>query len=686
MRQAMQLPKIYPQQIILAGGLDVMTPPMQAKPGMLRACQNFECSIFGGYRRIAGYERFDGRSKPSDATYTILAATSITGGSVGDTLTGATSGATGKIIAITATYFVLTQTSLTFQAEDLNVGGPTIAVSSGAGVINGASTPALNATYKNLAADVYRALIGAVPGSGAILGVNWYNDVLYAFRNNVGGTAAALYKSTTGGWSAVALGREIAFTSGGTTEIAEGDVITGATSGAFATVTRVVKTSGTWAGGDAAGYFYFASQTGTFQAENLNVGVTLNLATIAGDSTAITLLPGGRYEFVNANFTGSTDTFRMYGCDGVNLAFEFDGDVFVRIRTGMATDTPSHIAFHLYHLFLSFYGSVQHSSPGFPYLWTPVTGASELSMGEDVTGFQVQPAGTTAAALAIFTKGRLSILYGTGSSDWALLPYRDQIGAYPYTMQTLAQTVFLDIQGLTDIRTVQEFGNFAHAVLTNSVKSVITDWRRTASASNLARDLSQYRIFFTNGYGLYVTMVGQKVIGITPVLFPDIVRCATSGYTSDGTEVSFFGSDEGYVYQMDKGTSFDGDAIEAYIYLHYNFVGGLRTLKRFWDITLEVSGSAYASFSLGYALGYGATTIIQPSDQTVVTNFASVYWDAFTWDAFTWDGVTLSPSLANMEGEAENVSLSVVSNSDEFEPFTLTGAVMHYSPRREIRV
>lgn len=669
----------------MAGGLDVQTPPFQMKPGLCRAAQNFECSIYGGYRRVAGYERFNGRAKPSDAIYTILNATLITGGAVGNTLTGATSGATGKIIALTSAYFVLTQTSGTFQAaENLNVGGPTIAVASAAGIIGGASTAKLNAQYKNLAADVYRALIAAVPGSGKVLGVNLYNDVVYAFRNNAGGTAAALYKSTAGGWSLVSLGRSLRFTTGNAV-VAEGATLTGATSGASAVVTRQVLESGTYAGSTAAGQFIFASVTGLFQnGENLQVG-GVTKAVASGADGAITLLPNGRFEFVNANFTGSTNTKRMYWCDGANRAHEFDGTVTVPINTGMTVDTPTHIAFHLYHLFLSFNASVQHSSPGFPYQWSPITGAAEFAMGDNVTGFSVQPAGTTAAALAIFTTGRLSILYGTGAASWQLLPYRDEIGAFAYTMQSLAQTVFLDKQGVTDLATTIAFGNFTYAVLSNQVKSMLAGWKTLATASSINRDLGQYRLFFSNNYALYICMIGRKVIGIMPILYADVVRCAVSGSMTDGTEASYFGSDNGMVFQMDKGTSFDGADIEAYIYLAYNFSRGARTIKRYRDGVLECSGSGYAEFNLGYTLGYGLTDVIQPADQVIVTNFSSVFWDSFTWDAFIWDGFTLGPSSFEIDGEAENISLAVKSIGDYFDPFTITGGELHYSPRREMR-
>jgi hypothetical protein len=75
--------------------------------------------------------------------------------------------------------------------------------------------------------------------------------------------------------------KSIVFTSGGTYEIRRGDIIIGALSTATMVVSFVRLTSGSWAGGDAVGIIMGAS-TGTFQAENVNVGANTNVATLAG--------------------------------------------------------------------------------------------------------------------------------------------------------------------------------------------------------------------------------------------------------------------------------------------------------------------------------------------------------------------------------------------------------------------
>lgn len=50
----------------LQGGLDLVTPPLAMPPGRMIAGENYEPHP-AGYRRIDGYERFDGRPAPSDA-------------------------------------------------------------------------------------------------------------------------------------------------------------------------------------------------------------------------------------------------------------------------------------------------------------------------------------------------------------------------------------------------------------------------------------------------------------------------------------------------------------------------------------------------------------------------------------------------------------------------------------------
>jgi hypothetical protein len=670
------------------GGCDFVTPLLLQKPGRLLVCQNLEIGVNNGYDSIMGYERYDGRTSPSDATYTYIPAT-ITGTvAVGNTVTGASSGATGYVIAVESAAIIVTQVVGTFTSgENLTVAAVVQASISSTPFESGASTPALNATYTNLAADVYRALIAAVPGSGPIRGVCRYNDVLYAWRNNVGGTEMAIYKSTTSGWSAVSLGRELSFTSGGTTEITEGQTITGATSGATAVVARVVLLSGTWAGGDAAGRFILSSQTGTFQAENLNVGASLNLATIAGNSAAITLAPSGRVKTFTFNFGGQGGTRRVYGCDGVNRGFEFDGTVYVPITTTMSPDTPTNVIVHKFHLFFSFGSSAQHSATGEPFIWSPVLGAGEIAVGDTITGFSIEMGSEAGAALGILSRNTIHILYGNDDADWNLIRYRDEIGAYENSIQNVGFTICVDDSGVVSFRSTNAFGNFLGSTLSQLVNPWIQTRKTTITDSCVVRGKNQYRVFFEDKTALYVTFGGNKVLGMMTEVLLHTIECMHSVEASNGGEEIFFGSDDGYCYQMEKGTSFDGDNIDSFGMMQYYNCGAPRTNKRFKSATVEATGTGYAEFQLGYELGYSSMNIAQPDalEGSFTGNYQNSRWDSFTWDQFYWDSELVSPQTMKLSGTAENIAFLISKSSDSQQPIQLNGIVVRYQQGRIIR-
>lgn len=674
-----------------SGSYDPVTKTLRPGSGALRESQNYEMAINDqGYVDIQGYEIFDGQTPPSGSAYFILDVVVTGSFSVGDTITQLVSGATGKVLAVvtseTPNYLTIARITGTFDAtNDLQVSAVTEGTAASLARRDGASNAKLNAQYLALAADEFRSDLTAIPGSGAVLGVYMLNDIVYGFRNNAGGLLADLYKSTSSGWVQVPLGFELSFDSGGAYVISEGDVITGATSGATATITRVVLESGSFQGEDSTGRLIFASQTGTFQSENLNVGANLDVATIAGDSSAITLVPSGRYEMVLENFGGAAGARRIYGADGKNRAFEFDGTVFVPISTGMTIDTPLHVITHKNHLFLSFDGSAQHSGIGNPYIFSPIFGAAELATGDVITGFMSEPGSGTSATLGIYNRNTLHMLYGTSVLDWSLVKFRDELGAFRYSTQQFGQTMFLDDRGLTTLQTVLDYGNFQQATVSRHIQTFINQKRSLVSASCITRDKNQYRLFFSDKTALYVTTEGTTIVGLMPVLLVDDVTCIFSLEKTDGTELMVFGSSNGKVYQLDKGTSFDGNNIEAFFKTFFNFSKSIRLLKKYLGVTMEATGGGYAEFNFTTELGYNAADISQPSSQNETLNFSSVFWDSFTWDNFIWDGISLTPTNSKLEGSSENISIVVRKNSDYFSPVNLTGAMIRYTNRRQLR-
>ncbi len=679
-----KFPPVNYDLIRLSGGLDQVTPTLSLRPGTMRRAANFECSITGGYTRIAGYERFDGRPAPSAALYNVLTISVASAIAVGNTVVGDTSGATGKVIYISGGTVVVSRQTGVFVAEEvLKVGGTTVgAIISIEGTVADGLT---DATYKSLAADDYRADIGMVPGSGIIRGVAYYNGNVYAWRNNSGGTALAMYKSSSSGWVAVTLGIELAFDDG-TTEIAEGATVVGGSSGATGVVRRVLVTGGSWGGTPhASGRLIFTSVTGTFQDnEHINVGGT-KYALANGINSQMTWSPNGRVQPVVANFGGGQNNRRLYFCDGVNRAFEFDGTYLVPIATGMSPDVPTRIIAHKQHLFLAFGHSLQFSAIGDAYVWDPVSGAGEIAMNDDITNLIQLPGDQTSGALGVYTDNDTSILYGSSEADFKLSNFNTGTGAYAYTAQNMDQTYALSERGVMGMSTTLNFGNFLANSMTMNIRPFIQARRNLATASVVNREKGQYRLFFSDGDGLYMTVANGKLIGSAPVQFPDPVLCACEGGNVDGPEVSYFGSDTGYVYTLDAGTSFDGANIPANITLVYNAINSPRILKRYRRASLELTGDSYAEFSFAYDLGYRTPELEQPADQVYSNDLRASYWDSFTWDNFVFDGRDLSPTEVEVTGTAENIAIRISSVSNLFKPFTLNSAIVHYTMRRGIR-
>ena len=114
--------------------------------------------------------------------------------------------------------------------------------------------------------------------------------------------------------------RTLTFTSGGPYQIQTDDVITGDTSGASARVYHILISNGTWGEGNAEGVFRLADQIGSFQAENLNVGSTTDVATISGDSTSNTdwLIEGNVIVRTNLEGDGSAPV-RLFGANNITF-------------------------------------------------------------------------------------------------------------------------------------------------------------------------------------------------------------------------------------------------------------------------------------------------------------------------------------------------------------------------------
>lgn len=739
----MAIPKTRDDVTLFQGGLDITTPNLRIKPGHVRAAQNWQAVANeegGGYERIAGYERFTGQASPSSSVvYTVLAIsswilkpsqwTSSDTDIIGVHLVGATSGAQALLSVSPGgtpwpmigggTFRQLRSFAVEDATDPLWEGFPYCIVNTlvsgefqsgetltaryfdGAGNESAPWDVAVIASYGDMfyplsaranaiiratIEDQLRALLSFVPGSGPILGVVSLVKsgvrTVYAWRNTADGSAAAIYKSSSVGWTAVPLYHEVRFTAGGTSQPVDGSPLTqGATT---ATIKRVVLESGSWASGTASGRFIIINPGVLFTAGAASI-VSISV-TLSGPNSLITLLPGGTYQFDVANFGGQLTSKRIYGADGVNRAFEFDGEILVPIETKAAQDTPKYIRKQANHLVLAIGGSLMISGPGTPYIFSASLGAMEIATGDDITGLQVQVGDQQTAALAVFGRNSSGILYGTSSANFTFKSLATMTGSIPYMQANLDQTYILDDRGVMSLAAAQEYGNFRQATLTANIAKFLTDRKSRAIGCCVSTDRSQFRLFFSDGSALYMTIVNGRLIGPMPQQFNAPFSCVWSAEDAGGNEETFAGAENGFVYKLDTSRSFDGAPISHFLVFSPNFMGSPSVKKKFYNGHLEVDAETYAEFSIGYSLRYGSAGIFQPDVTDMDNATRSVpAWGVFVWDNFIWDGVTIGPMEVDIKGKAEAIQMIVSGSSDYVQAFRLNSLTIHYEYTRKAR-
>ncbi|PWE56766.1 hypothetical protein DEM27_10410 [Metarhizobium album] len=682
---------------LLRGGLNLVTPAIAVPPGSCIAALNYEPEV-RGYSRIGGYERFDGRPRPSSASYWLLRFTGgMTGIAAGNVVTGDTSGATGKaLFDATVTsgsyadddaegYLILYAVTGAFDdGEDLEVSAVKVAEADGDAIEQGADNDEDDKLWLRAAIEATRTPIAAVPGSGPVRGVWTYNGAVYAFRNNVGGTACIMHKSSPTGWQAQSFGHTVAFNTG-TTAFLEGETLTKGS--VTAIIRRVVVTSGTWGTDDAVGYLVVSNIAGG----SFTAGVATSpsgSATLAGAQVAITLPAGGRYAFVNHNFYGAGKTDRMYGCNGVGPAFMWDGTYLTPIRTGLtdALDKPTRIAEFSNHLFLGYdNGEVQFSGLGEPLSFLAIDDAGSFTFGSKVTDM-LQSA---SSALVIFGRNRVSYLTGSDSTDFVLSPLADDAGAVEWTAQMIGNPVYQDDAGVRRMTTTQAFGNWRMGTITEA----ITPWFKAkkkagavAVASIRSRAADQYRLFMSDKSGITIYM-GRKMPEILPFKLEIQVTCSCAG-PFDGVgdaEQLFVGDDQGFVYQMDVGTSFDGQQISAFMLLPFNAVGSPQQKKRFHKATLEVDAGPDTQIAMSAEFGYGDPDQPPGQEQSFDISGSGGFWNNANWNEFYWSAPIQGIAEAYLDGVGRNVAIGILSDATYEEPHTLSALTFNFTYRGLVR-
>jgi hypothetical protein len=151
--------------------------------------------------------------------------------------------------------------------------------------------------------------------------------------------------------------------------------------------------------------------------------------------------------------------------------------------------------------------------------------------------------------------------------------------------------------------------------------------------------------------------------GIGRCEFEHKVEVATHGILDNGTIMILFGDASGFVYQMEKGTSFDGSNIETRLATSYYNYGTPRHWKFFNRLGLEMSGDDSIVFTLGSIFEYANSVLNKAPTEDLTVSGGSALWGSTTWGSFTWGSGILGIIQPYIHGHGTNMAVTVATDS-----------------------
>ncbi|MDR5867926.1 hypothetical protein [Halomonas koreensis] len=388
-------------------------------------------------------------------------------------------------------------------------------------------------------------------------------------------------------------------------------------------------------------------------------------------------LAAGRHEFDEGNAYATESGKALYGVGG-GQPFEIKADGTLTVLAN-APSGATMIALHHNHLFLGFAaGSLQFSNIGDPAGWDASTGgAGEIGVGQQLNGILKGVGGV----LHVLCRDSVQTLRGTSAADFLLEITVPGAGARAHSGQSLMMPYFVGERGITTLEATQRYGDFSPLQAGRNVEPLFAaaGLADRVVASSVSRDKAQYRVFFDNGTGLYMSSSG-----ITQVQLPDQVAVTHAGELASGEEVLLFGDDQGSVFRLDQGQTFNGTPIRAFLTLAYTDLKSPSTRKRFRRAFFDVRAGSDARIWIQPDFDYGDNQTGRPRRSPIDFMLGGGLWGVDNWGEFNWSVPTLGQEPLDVSGTGTSINFAIFSESDS-PSHELLGYDLQFDVRRNRR-
>ena len=413
------------------------------------------------------------------------------------------------------------------------------------------------------------------------------------------------------------------------------------------------------------------------------------LASSPADNAVITFLSTSRESasktrFSRYNYSG---TEKIAIVDGVNTPALYDRTSFTDLNDAPNDVVGAKFVVSFKNQLLFAKGSnIAFTAPYTDNDFTAANGAGTINVGNEVTGLIV-----FREQLIIFTESSIQRLVGNTVSDFQLQPITTDIGCIDEdTMQEIGGDVmFLAPDGLRLLSATERLGDFGLSVVSKPIQEEATSFisSHTSFTSVVIRKKSQYRIL---GYKTNLTNRSSKGIlgtqfsgqGGEGMAWAEVQ--GINAHVADsrfylGKETVVFSNDDGYLYSMENGSSFDGGNVETSFATPYLPISDPRVRKTFYKMLLYTDPRGSVSFDISLKLDFDQKNSVQPTkiDFSNQTGQVAFFGSTTFGSSAVYSSKLLTLFESQMIGTGYVVSLQFTSDSTD-PPFSLDAITLEY--------
>jgi hypothetical protein len=396
-----------------------------------------------------------------------------------------------------------------------------------------------------------------------------------------------------------------------------------------------------------------------------------------------TISGSGKVRFAKHHF-GSRKVLII--TDGDGKPFKYDGTTFEEITTAPSDASgATHVVEHKNHLFFANDTSLIFSAPFSDTDFSAASGGGVIEFDNGITDIF-----TFREQLIIFTRRTIFLLAGNTIADFQVQPITKDIGAIqPDTVQEVGgDLMFLAADGFRLLSGTERNNDFGLGVVSKAIQSEVLNFIRSSTSFSTAviREKSQYRIFgfnqnFTDSAALGIMGVQFAPQGGAQMAWGETrginAYVAYSEYVGD-EELVLFANDDGYVYRMESGNSFDGATIPASYTTPFMPITDPTTRKNFYKMKLFFDPDGSFDVTLAVKYDFNQLNVVQP-DSIEISNVSPT--GAYYGTAL-YGGGTYAENLKyivdqQLVGSGFVASFKFESNSTD-PPFALDAMVLEY--------